>query len=235
MGLRIDLFINLLLSLDKLMIICVSAAAASLDAEVDPRFGRCAYFVLVDSETMRFETLPNVDAGAMHGAGVQAAQTVANKGVGVVITGNVGPNAFQVLSAAGIKIITGANGTVRQVIEKHKGGKLNPSTDLPNVSAHFGMGGGGMGYGRGAGRVYGRSFRHGQTFPIQSPSSPESQPIEPNYQRPPEYQATTSTHYPTPKDELAALENCRKRLSEELEGLQARIEELRHVAQEQSD
>ena len=108
------------------MIISVSAAAGTLDAEVDPRFGRCAYFVLVDSETMKFEAFPNVEAKSMHGTGIEAAQTVANKGVGVIVTGNVMPNAFEILSAAKIKIIICVNGTVRDVIEKYKGGKLIP-------------------------------------------------------------------------------------------------------------
>jgi len=127
------------------MKICVTAVACSLDAQVDPRFGRCPYFVIVDSETMQFEAIPNVALGAMSGAGIQAAQTVASRGVKVLITGNVGPNAFQALSAAGIKVVTGAFGTVRGVIEKYKRGELK-ETGAPTVRGHFGMG---MGRGRG--------------------------------------------------------------------------------------
>jgi len=123
------------------MRICVSSAANSLDASVDPRFGRCPYFIIVDSETMQFEAVPNVASGAMGGAGIQAAQTIASKGVKVLITGNVGPNAFQALSAAGIKIITGAYGTVREVVEKYKRGELK-ETGGPTVGGHFGMGAG---------------------------------------------------------------------------------------------
>ena len=77
------------------MKICVSAVANSLDAQLDPRFGRCPYFVIVDLESMQFEAIPNDASGAMGGAGIQAAQTIAGKGVTVLITGNVGPNAFQ--------------------------------------------------------------------------------------------------------------------------------------------
>ena len=80
------------------MKICVSAVQGSLTAPVDPRFGRCAYLVIVDADSMTFEALLNVGAGAMHGAGVQTAQVVANRGVHVVITGNVGPNAYEVSS-----------------------------------------------------------------------------------------------------------------------------------------
>jgi len=130
------------------MKICVSAVASNLDAQLDPRFGRCPYFVIVDSETMQFEAIPNMASGAMGGAGIQAAQTIASRGVKVLITGNVGPNAFQSLSAAGIKIVTGAIGTVREVVEKYKRGELK-ETGAPTVGGHFGMG---MGRGRGRGR-----------------------------------------------------------------------------------
>jgi len=123
------------------MKICVSSTADSLDASVDPRFGRCPYFIIVDSDTMQFEVIPNAASGAMGGAGIQAAQIIASKGVKVVITGNVGPNAFQALSAAGIKIVTGAYGTVREVIEKYKRGDLKEAGS-PTVGGHFGMGGG---------------------------------------------------------------------------------------------
>ena len=128
------------------MKICVSAVADNLDAQIDPRFGRCPYFVIVDSETMEFEAIPNTAAGAMGGAGIQAAQTVAGRGVKVVITGNIGPNAFQTLSAAGIKIVTGALGTVREAVEKYNKGELQ-EIGAPTVRGHFGMG-----MGRGHGR-----------------------------------------------------------------------------------
>ena len=128
------------------MKICVSAFSGSLDAEVDSRFGRCAYFVIVDSETMEFNAVSNESSSAAHGAGIQAAQTVANMGVEVVLTGNVGPNAFSVLSAAGIKIVTGASGSVREAVEKYKKGQLK-EVGNPTVDGHFGMG-----RGRGRGR-----------------------------------------------------------------------------------
>jgi predicted Fe-Mo cluster-binding NifX family protein len=130
------------------MKVCVSAVANSLDAQVDPRFGRCPYLVIVDSESMQFEAIPNAASGAMGGAGIQASQTIASKGAKVLITGNVGPNAFQALSTAGIKIVTGAFGTVREVVEKYKRGELS-ETDAPTVGGHFGMG---MSRGRGRGQ-----------------------------------------------------------------------------------
>ena len=131
------------------MKICVSAESNSLDSPIDPRFGRCPYFVIVDSENMQFEVIQNMASGATGGAGIQAAQTIAGKGVKVLITGNVGPNAFQALSAAGIKIVTGASGTVREVVEKYMRGELS-DTGAPTVKGHFGMGAG-KGRGRGHG------------------------------------------------------------------------------------
>ena len=123
------------------MKICVSAVASSLDAQVDPRFGRCPYLLIVDSESLEFETISNVASGAMHGAGIQSAQIVANKGVKVVITGNMGPNAFQALSSAGKQVVTGDFGTVKEAVERYKKGELT-ETMSPNVGGHFGMGGG---------------------------------------------------------------------------------------------
>ncbi|RLI17791.1 dinitrogenase iron-molybdenum cofactor biosynthesis protein [Candidatus Bathyarchaeota archaeon] len=130
------------------MKICVSASTNSLEAPVDPRFGRCPYFMIVDSETLQFEAVPNMASGAMSGAGIQAAQTIASRGVKVLITGHVGPNAFQALSAAGLKIVTGVSGTVRDVIERYKRGELK-ETGAPTVGGHFGMG---AGRGRGQGQ-----------------------------------------------------------------------------------
>ncbi len=128
------------------MKICVTASGNTLDASIDPRFGRATYLAIVDSESMAFETILNAAAGAMGGAGIQAAQALAKKGVDVLITGNVGPNAFQALSVAGIKIVTNASGTVREVVEKYKRGELS-ETGAPTVKGHFGMG-----IGRGSGR-----------------------------------------------------------------------------------
>jgi len=129
------------------MKICVSATGNSLDAQVDPRFGRCSYFLVVDPETMQFEAISNEALSAMGGAGIQAAQAIANTGAEVLITGNVGPNAFQALSAAGIKIVTGISGKVREAVEKYKKGEFEAS-DAPTVEGHFGIG---MGRGRGRG------------------------------------------------------------------------------------
>lgn len=122
------------------MKICVSAVAGSLDAQIESRFGRCSFFVIVDSETMKYEAVSNTATSAMSGAGIQAAQIVADKGVHAVLTGNIGPNAYRVLSAAGVRMVTGVSGTVRSAVEQYKKGNLTEITG-PTVSGHFGIGG----------------------------------------------------------------------------------------------
>jgi len=137
------------------MKVAVSATQPGLDAEIDPRFGRCQHFIIVDPETMQFEAVENSSAMATGGAGISAAQMIAGKGVEAVLTGNCGPNAYQVLSAAGIKVITGVSGKVREAVQSYKSGQLQPGSS-PNVVDHFGVGGGmGMGRGRGMGRGMG--------------------------------------------------------------------------------
>jgi predicted Fe-Mo cluster-binding NifX family protein len=133
------------------MKVAVTAPAPSLDATVDPRFGRCAYFVVVDPETMQFEGLENANAGSSQGAGIATAQMIAGEGVEAVLTGNCGPNAYQALEAAGVKVVTGVTGTIREAVEGYRSGRYQP-TSQPNVASHHGMGmGGGMGRGMGGG------------------------------------------------------------------------------------
>ena len=120
------------------MNICVTTVSNSLDSLVDDRFGRCAYFLIVDSETMKFRALPNESFGATHGAGVQTAQSIVNSRIEAVITGNVGPNAFSVLSASGIRILTGVSGSAREAVEKFKNGQLRETAN-PTTVGHFGM------------------------------------------------------------------------------------------------
>ena len=121
------------------MKVCVSSTDKNLDADIDPRFGRCRFFLIIDTETMNFDTISNEGNNATGGAGIQAAQTVSRTGVKVVITGNIGPNAFQTLQASGIKVITGAKGYIKDILGKYNRGELK-ETSVPNVGSHFGMG-----------------------------------------------------------------------------------------------
>ncbi len=141
------------------MKIVVSSTGDSLGSMVDPRFGRCAYFIIADIEENKiknFEALENQAVNAMGGAGIQAAQLVANKGVNIVISGNMGPNAFGVLSQTEIKIVTGVGGiSVKEAIERYLNGELKETKEPTSVGIGGGAGGGlgrGMGLGRGRGR-----------------------------------------------------------------------------------
>lgn len=119
------------------MKVAVSSRGKTLDSELDARFGRAACFILVDLNTMSYEAVENTqNLNAVQGAGIQAAKTVADQGAGAVITGNCGPKAFAVLQQAGIPVITGASGLVKDVIEKYKKGEFSP-TDGPNVNGHW--------------------------------------------------------------------------------------------------
>ena len=120
------------------MRICLTSQGDNLNSGVDPRFGRCQYFIIADTATLEFEAIKNPNLDAMGGAGIQSGQLVASKGVKTVLTGNVGPNAFQALQTAGIDVITGASGTIKEAIEKYNKGEFKP-TQGPSVNPKFGM------------------------------------------------------------------------------------------------
>lgn len=121
------------------MKIAISSTGKDLDSQVDPRFGRCQYFIFVNPETMEFEAIENEGAMSMGGAGIQAAQFIAQRGASALITGNLGPNAATALSAAGIKVYLVSGGKIKEVVEDFKSGKLREVSG-PTVPPHFGMG-----------------------------------------------------------------------------------------------
>jgi predicted Fe-Mo cluster-binding NifX family protein len=129
--------------------IAISSSGPMLDSEVDPRFGRAQYLLIVDTETLDVEPVQNANVAAGGGAGIQAAQVVVSKGTAAVLTGNCGPNAYRTLSAADIEIYAGVSGTVRAAVEAFKRGELSPLS-APSVSGHFGTGQAGDGDARGA-------------------------------------------------------------------------------------
>ena len=104
------------------MKIGISAKGGSMEAEVEPRFGRCAYFLIVDSETMRFEAFSNPATTLTGGAGPRTVQEFVSRGAKVVLTGHVGPNAQQALEAAHLEVATGVSGTVRKAVETYLAG-----------------------------------------------------------------------------------------------------------------
>ena len=110
------------------MKVAVTAQGKNLQAKIDPRFGRAENFIIVDLETMDYEAISNEGMNVAHGAGTQSAMLMSQKEVEAVITGNVGPNAHQTLTAAGIKMYQASNMTVAEAIEKFKNRELSEIT-----------------------------------------------------------------------------------------------------------
>lgn len=120
------------------MKLAITSQGKTLDAQLDPRLGRCQYFVIVDTDTDQFEACENASRSATGGAGVQTAQFLADNGVEAVVTGNVGPNAMRALQAAGIKVYTVGPCQVREALSRFKQGQLQPVQNA-TVGSHFGM------------------------------------------------------------------------------------------------
>ncbi|KAA0002512.1 MAG: dinitrogenase iron-molybdenum cofactor biosynthesis protein [Thermoplasmata archaeon] len=119
------------------MKVAVTSQTKSIDSIIDERFGRCNFFIIVEPDSMEYEVLPNEAIASSSGAGIKAAQELINKKVDAVITGNIGPNAFDILKQAGIKIFR-AFGNVKEAIEKFKEKKLE-EIRMANVGKHGGM------------------------------------------------------------------------------------------------
>jgi predicted Fe-Mo cluster-binding NifX family protein len=101
------------------MKIAVTSMGTDLDAELDPRFGRAQYVLILDSDGTVLEVIDNsANRNAMRGAGIQAGKMIADRKVEVLITGHCGPNAFRTLQAAGVKIGTEQGGTVREALDR---------------------------------------------------------------------------------------------------------------------
>jgi predicted Fe-Mo cluster-binding NifX family protein len=221
------------------MKIAISSTGPDLESEVDPRFGRCQYFMIVDLNDMSFEAVPNGNLAQGSGVGIQSAKVVADQGVEAVLTGNVGPNAHQVLAAAGLKVVTGVSGPLREAVQQYKNGQLQPA-EKPNAANHaglqvgpnqnhqpwlqggpqagFGMGrgmGGGRGMGRGCGMGGGRCRTAGRgTGGLGGGRGLYSQP------------AVASPAGLSRKEELACLKEDAQTLEEQMEEIQRRIKEI---------
>lgn len=119
------------------MKVAVTAQGKTMESNIDPRFGRCQYFVIVDTEAGAFETIENTALDSTGGAGIRAAQMLSERKVDALITGNVGPNAIRTLKAEGIKAYTGASGTVQDAVNALKKGELDLAVKA-TVETHFG-------------------------------------------------------------------------------------------------
>jgi predicted Fe-Mo cluster-binding NifX family protein len=120
------------------MKIAVTSVGKTLDSEVDQRFGRAAYFIIIDTEVMDFNVIENESVAAGGGAGISSAKAVIDAGAEAVLTGNCGPNAQRTLSAADVRLYAGVTGTVAEAVDLFKGGKLNEAAG-PSVKEHFGV------------------------------------------------------------------------------------------------
>jgi len=215
----------------KKMKIGISATGPSIDDGVDQRFGRCPYYIIVDNETNDVKSIENPNVSQPSGAGISSAQLMANEGVKVILTGNCGPKAYQVFDAAGIEVITGVSGSVREAIEKYKAGKLKSQgmADDYKVGTPFewgrgmgrgigrGMGGGrGLGGGRGMGRGMGRCWSTG--FGGSQNYSAAPSPAFTNAE--PAMQADVSLPQTDREKEIEALKK-------KLQALEARLEQLK--------
>jgi predicted Fe-Mo cluster-binding NifX family protein len=196
------------------MKVAVSSAGTNLDSAIDPRFGRCANFLVVETEDMSFEAFDNDSIALGGGAGIQSAQFIASKGASAVLTGNCGPNAMRTLAAAGLKVFIGQAGTVREVVERFKTGRLS-ATPQANVDAHYGMGAGrgagrctGGGMGRGIGRGMGRGM--GGNAPVPQPAITGSE----------------TTASPSNGEEIRALKKEAKEMLEKMQEIEKRIARL---------
>jgi predicted Fe-Mo cluster-binding NifX family protein len=198
------------------MRIVVTANGTDLDAPASAVFGRCPAYVFVDTETMAFEATENPAIAAPGGAGIQAAQFVIERGAQAVVTGNVGPNAFNVFQSAGVPIYPFGGGTVREAAEAFRVGELQSIADA-NVQAGMGMAGGtGMGMGRAMGRGMGRGMgmgmgrRAGGVFP-PTPPSPATGIVGPA---------------PSREAEIASLKNMAEELRNQLADVMERLDGL---------
>lgn len=205
------------------MKVAVSSTGKNLTSQIDPRFGRCAYFMIVETDDMSFEAFDNENIALSGGAGIQSATFMSSKDVAAILTGNCGPNAMKTLSAAGIKVFTGQAGTVKEAVERYKTSTLQPTTQ-PTVAEKSGVGtvpdmqsnmmprgGSGGGGGRGGGgRCMGGSGRGmgmGQGAGLRQSA------------------ANASMGQGSAKEELAALKKQAAEIQKQIENIESKLDQ----------
>ncbi len=120
------------------MKICITSEGNDLNSKVDQRFGRCQYFIFIDTDTSQFEAVQNQNVNGSGGVGVQSGQLVAEKEAKVLLTGKVGPNASKTLESAGIEVVLDVEGAVKEALDRFKNGELKPVKG-PNADEKAGL------------------------------------------------------------------------------------------------
>lgn len=123
------------------MKIAITASGPTMESPVDSRFGRCAYFLFVETESGAMQAVPNPAAASSSGAGIQAAQFVVQQGAQAVLSGNVGPNSFNVLQAAGVPVYIATGMTAAQAVEAFRAGRLVATGGATHSDSHHHHGG----------------------------------------------------------------------------------------------
>ena len=122
------------------MKIAISSTGKTLESEVDARFGRCDYFLIVEIKDKKIESVKSIENKAKTqagGAGITAGEIVANEKVDAVITQNTGPRAFSVFEQLGIKVYQG-QGKIKDSAQEFIDGKLKELTNA-NGLQHSGL------------------------------------------------------------------------------------------------
>jgi len=118
------------------MKICITSQGEERASNVDPRFGRCAHFCFYDTESSEYRFEPNEFATGVGGVGVQTSQYMAEQEVDAVLTGQVGPNAFKTLNAAGIEVYPNAEGTVESAVQAFLAGEFEKTSGATGPARH---------------------------------------------------------------------------------------------------
>jgi predicted Fe-Mo cluster-binding NifX family protein len=197
------------------MKIAVSATGKDLNTQIDPRFGRCAYFIIVDTNDMSFASYDNENSDLSGGAGIQAAGFIVSKGAEALLTGNCGPNAMTIFATSGVTVYTGQTGKVGEAVERFKTKGLTPSTQ-PSVAEKAGnstLFGTGSMPAKGTGRCLGGSGRGIGGGGGRGMSIPDSG-------------STPITSTPSGKEALTVLKRQAEDLRQQMEAIQAKIDSI---------
>ena len=197
------------------MKIAVSATEGTIDSQVDPRFGRCGYYIFIDTESGDVEVQENRARISGSGAGIQAAQFIVEQGADGVISGHLGPNAYQVLNAAGLKLYQASGLSVQEAVDALKAGTLTELGDATGPS-HMGLG---RGTGRGMGMGMARSRVGLNRQAVTPPAAESSEPTAPT-------SAPSSDDAMSEEDELAALKQEVSELRQAVASLLDQVDRL---------